>query len=841
VYSAWDPQWDRVVELQILPSKISRDKDLRDEIRRQLEIVRGFSHPHICALYELGLQDSATFLVLEHLEGELLSHRLKDGPLPLQEALRYATQIAFALSDIHARGLVHGDLQTSAVMITEHAGAKLLELGLAPLSPRRAGEGQTQNESTICFDSLDATERGEAEDVLALGSILYEMVTGRKPFDASETDGNTSLDPPLLAPAQCFIPTALKELIRNCFGKNPDCTLTTAETVRARLEAISRSDEIKARTAPTMWSKASKPLTAILLTALVLVLASGRPWLASDVESVTSVILPPENAAFASAGREGGGPAISPDGQHVVFPAFSSGQRSLWMREVASLEARLIPSTEGASSPFWSPDSRTVGFFSDGKLKKVDAGGGPVIVISDADTPPAGGAFNQEGTALFGSIAGPIFAVHRPGEIPKPVTKLSRDEGSHRWPFFLPDGDHFLFFAAEAGSGRESQTGRVYVGSVAKNESRLLPIDPDSNVVYASGYLLYLQDGSLMAQAFDHARFALNGAPIKVTDQVFYETRIWRGNFSASDNGRLVYQPGREDSGAQLLWFNRSGVRIKTLGDEKLNISGISISKSGRKIVSDIFEPQSRLRDLWVHDSRTGIRSRLTFDPVRHEFPVWSPDESKVVFSRVSKDGRRDIYMKSLDGNGEETPLLQTEEQETPTDWSPDGRFIAYHSWIRGTRKLQIHVLPLEGVRKPFGFLVSEDSNGFATFSPDGHWLAFTSTKGNREEVYVASFPSGSGLTQISLEGGQSPRWNANGREIFYATPDSRLISARVRRSGTQLEVTSRKPLFTMATRKFVYDVAPTGNEFLVNTIQPSVSTPFILVTNWSRKVKDQP
>jgi eukaryotic-like serine/threonine-protein kinase len=832
LYTGWDLSAETLVDLQILPNVGWRSSTLEE-----LERARGVSHPRLCGLLEIAQQESAQFLVLEHLDGDLLSTRLLNGPLALREALTCSTQVVDALTEIHGNGMAHGDLRPANIMFTK-SGIKVLQFGLAQLEAPAS-----QGEETAAYRSpayLAGEKRDQSADLFAFGAILYEMLTGRKAFPSGTQTGAACPDPPLLASSQPLIPKRLKQLIRECLAPTANAKHATAEATKAELEAIFRTETFKHRHAGSWWLKFSKAITIALAGIIVMLLLYMRATPATRVPLLTSVIPPPENSMFSFTGPEAGPIAISPDGKRLAFSIWSGSKRSLWIRELDTMTPREINDTSGASFPFWSPDNRTVGFFADHRLKKVNVDGGAVATICAADLAlGGGGTINRNGTVLFGTIAGPIYRIQDLGDKPAKATELGSDEGSHRWPFFLPDGIRFLYLAAKPSSGQQSRYGSVYVGVLDSSERKLLPIRSDSNVIYSSRHLLFMQEGTLMAQPFDLRKLEVYGSPVPIAQRVVYETRIWRGIFTASNDGMLVFQSGVRDNNSQLLLFNRQGKQTRALTNDRLDFFSARFSKNGKKIVTDIFDPQSRARHLWIYDVPTGVGSRITFDSLRHEYPVWSPDNRHIIFSHVDPQGSRDLHIQSFDDSARgERLFFKGSAQEKPTDWSPDGQFVAFDSWVRGHSGSQAFILPLTGDRIPVPVERGDWTTKAAMFSPDGRWLAYVSNKTGIDEVYIISFPHRRHLTQVSFGGGDAPRWNSKQNAILYIAPDKSLIATRLSLSRNGVNVVERRPLFATKTKfTYSYDISPNGS-VLINTLEPSASPPVVLITDWKRQLE---
>ena len=574
-----------------------------------------------------------------------------------------------------------------------------------------------------------------------------------------------------------------------------------------------------------------------------------------ESQSIISYILPPEKLSFANtSGTTGEGQmALSPDGTMMAFIATDSSSKThLMVRALNSLNAKELPTTEGAYFPFWSDDGRNIGFFQSGKLKKIEASGGPSVTVCDA-ADGRDGSWNRDGIIIFSpSFDTPIHQVPASGGTSTAVTKLdsSHHEHSHRWASFLPDGKHFLYFARASLGGVEREEDAVVVASLdGKVNKRLMTAK--GNVKYASGYLLYLREKTLMAQPFDPDKLEFVGDAVPVAEPVEYDLNYNRSCFSISQNGLLVYQGGSGQGGFQLEWYDRTG---KSLGKiaEPAEYGIASLSPDGKQIAFDVYDAQTRNRDIWLFEIARGLKTRFTFDPSVDGNPVWSPDGSRILFNSDRK-GHIDLFQKTTSGAGEEEVLLESPLPKSPTDWSSNGKFIAY-SVTDPKTKTDTWILPMDpegagGDRKPFAFLQTEFDEGGAQFSPDMRWIAYGSNESGTFELYVRPFLGADGQPvtnqtrkwQVSSGGFFSFKWNRNGKELVYQTPDNKIMSAEVKANGTSFEVGVVKTLFEMKAKGLVGfgDVTADGQKFLMALQVGGQSVPpLTLVTNWDKELK---
>ncbi len=864
VYKARDTRLGRTVALKVLPERLSSDVELRQRFEREARTISQLSHPHICALYDVGHQEGTDYLVMEYLEGQTLAERLAKGPLALDQVLRYGVEIADALGKAHQHGIVHRDLKPGNVMLTK-SGVKLLDFGLARVfQPVSSGsiltalptETPLTEKGTILGtvqymapEQLEGKEADSRTDIFALGAVLYEMATGRKAFSgatqASLISSIMTAEPQPISESQPLSPPALDRVVKTCLAKDPDDRWQTAHDVMLELKWIAEAGSQAGAPAPMAASRKSRE--RLLWTALaVLALAALLPWVIRDRKGTRAdaavtrfAVLPPENASFLGGAIDP--VTISPDGRRLALLATSGGRRRIWIRALESLAAEPLAGTEGAAYPFWSPDSRSIGFFADGKLKKIKASGGPVQTLCDAPD-GRGGAWSRDGVILFAprQFAEPLYRVSSSGGVPVPATRLepSRQESAHRWPCFLPDGRHFLYLASI--STRHLRNG-IYVGSLDSKETTLL-ISADSNVAYSpSGHLLFVRDQTLMAQRFDAERLRLADEVVPVVEQMPQSLASSHSPFSVSENGVLAYWAG--DTKKELIWFDQAGRRLGSLGSASDN-PGASFSPDEKRVALSRPDARSGASDIWVVEVSRGVTSRLTLDRFEDHFPIWSPDGTRIVFNS-NRNGPEDLYQKDSTGTGREELLYKSDvAHKHPLDWSSDGRFILYHTRQSRTGS-DILALPLFGNREPIPFLSTEFEEGHAQFSPDGRHVAYASDESGVYEIYVQPFPGPGGKLQISTQGGVQPRWRRDGEEIFYVAADGRMMAAPLSPQSGSLSVGNPRALFKTAILPdavfpaiFDYAVTADGQRFLIVT--PTSETlvfPATVVLNWAAKL----
>ena len=865
VYRARDTRLDRTVAVKVLAQHLSESHDIRQRFEREAKTISQLSHPHICALYDVGREGETEYLVMEFLEGETLSVRLAKGPLPLEQTLRFGVEIADALDKAHRQGIVHRDLKPGNVMLTK-SGVKLLDFGLAkaiaPATPQgtltslQTEQGLTQAGSilgTLQYmppEQLEGKDTDGRTDLFALGAVLYEMATGKKAFSgtsqASLITAIMSSEPPPVSSVQPMSPPALDRVIRTCLAKDPDERWQSARDLKRELQWIAGSgSQVGEPARPVALRKGRNVLSWALTAAALLVAAAAGAAALRYAQRVaelshamrSSIVLPDMTALR--------GLAVSPDGRRLVVVARDSvGKNLLWIRDLDSLAVQPLPGTENPSFPFWSPDSRFVGFFADGKLKRIDASGGPPQTLCNAPN-PRGGTWGRDGVILFAPVTdGPIVRVSASGGVPTQVTRIDpvRGETSHRWPFFLPDGRRFVYLVASFGSGGQQDKFGVYAGSLdSKEETFLLPAK--STIAYAlPGVLLYLREGTLMAQPFDANATRVAGDPIPVAERIRYFPQTSSALFSVSANGLLIYQPESASALSELRWLDRTGKELGTLGTPG-DQANPRISPDGKRVALDIIDHQTGNMDIWIYDVSGGVATRVTSDPAIDAAPVWSTDGARLAFMSL-RLRHADLFERSSSGAGSEECVLKSERSKYTMDWSPDGRFVLYRA-VDAATNFELWALPVGRDQQPIPFLKAAYGVSDGQFSPDGRWVAYSSNESGKWEVFVAPFPGPGGNWKISTAGGSEPRWRRDGKQLYYLAPDGNLMAVDVT-AGPSFEAGLATPLFRTRRREpvsstdtYCFDVTADGQKFLVNTdVGELTSSPLTAVLNWTEGLK---
>jgi eukaryotic-like serine/threonine-protein kinase len=865
VYRARDTRLDRTVAIKVLPPNLAADPTRRQRFEREARAIAALNHPHICVLHDIGRTGQMDYLVLEYLEGETLARRLDRGPMPTADVLRVGIQMADALDKAHRQGLIHRDLKPGNIMLTK-AGAKLLDFGLAKVVDAQPAAGSLTDASTastgrpitargsimgtyhyMAPEQLEGREVDPRSDIFAFGTLLYEMVTGRKAFDgasaASVIAAVLQSDPEPITSLRPMTPPSLDRLVRICLAKDADERFQNAHDLKLQLEWI-RDEGSQAGVGATATSRGkARPWLAWSVSAACLLLAIvfAYAWFRASfapVQPVRSLISPPEKVSFAFNGTFGG-PVLSPDGTHLVFPASDvTGKVSLWVRPLNSLTAQQLQGTEDGAFPFWSPDGRQLGFFQNEKLRKVDVTGGPPVTVCDAPN-GRGGSWSENNVIVFSpESSGGLSIVPAAGGTPVPIVDGGPGGAHHcRWPVILPDGRHILFLKGDLTAPGTSKLG-IYVSEVGSSEQRFL-LQADSGALYsAAGYLLFLRGDTLMAQRFDDMSQKLKGETFPVAVNVPSPQQFRLGFFSISRTGMLLYATGTGDNGGQLVWVNAKGEEVATVGEP--GPRGPKLSPDGRRVAYVARNPEGNNSDIWLMDLARGVQTRFTFGPGNIRSPLWSPDGSRIAYASWESSSLN-IFAKTTSGIGPEV-LLQNDAEKTPTDWSRDGKYLLYTSVApKGKTNTDIWVLPLSGDRKPFPYLHSRFMEFSAVFSPDSRWVAYVSDESGKPEVYLSPFPSGEGKWQVSQGGGLLPQWSPDGTALFYvgrAASTAKLMRTSIRPESHRLEIGAPREIY-MLTGSMEFSVAPDGKRFLVSKSEEAVSPPLTLVTQWTADLKD--
>jgi Tol biopolymer transport system component/predicted Ser/Thr protein kinase len=831
VWKARDTELDRDVALKVSKAEFTA------RFKQEARAMAAFSHPNICQIYDVG----PNYIVMELIDGVQLS-----GPLLVEKAVAYAGQILDALDAAHRKGFTHRDLKPANAMVTAKGVVKLLDFGLAKRNVRELGpddvtgaaltkEGNiTGTLQYMSPEQLNGKEADARSDIFSFGCVLYEMLSGKKAFSGSTT---ASVIAAIMErepePLQTTPP--LDRVVRTCLAKDPDERFQTARDLKTALLWAMEGESASSARSRSRFGNAGWIVAAgvFALIAVALGVLYFRAATITAPETRTDIVTPATNSPASF--------ALSPDGRKIAYVATGDGASRLWVRSLDSTSAQPLPGTEGALSPFWSPDSRSLGFFADLKLKRIDLGGGQPQSLADvtaATAQVAQGAWSEQGVILFNAsaIAG-LSRVPASGGQVVAVTKIGKGQIGHRSPRFLPGGKQFLFTSTGTDPG-------LWLGSLNAGEPRTVSAfaaGTESVGEYlAPGWLLRVRGNDLVAQRFDASRGQLSGDPVTLAQGVGFDQNSLTGSFSVSPSGTIAWRGGSGGGKRQLIWFNRSGQNAGTFGaPDDANPRFPELSPDGKRVA--VTRGPVGANDLWIEEgTRT---SRFTFGQGGNAFTIWSPNGTRVVF-QSNRKGTFDLYQKPADGSGREELLLESVDTKWPDSWSPDGRFILYRS---GQNKGDLMVLPLAPDQKttdgkPYAFLSTPFNEANGVFSPDGKWVAYESDESGRDEIYVRPFPGPGGQWQVSTAGGSMPRWRADGKELYYLSPDQKLMAAGVTVQGASLAPGTPEALFqthvTVNTNRQPYDVGRDGRFLIATEVESASTEPIHLLLNWKPPAK---
>ncbi|MEN3337438.1 MAG: eukaryotic-like serine/threonine-protein kinase [Acidobacteriota bacterium] len=858
VYRARDKKLGTIVALKTITATYARDPGSQPRFERERKLTARLEHPHICRLLDAGRKGDIEYLAMEYLEGESLAARLARGALPVDEAIGYAIEIAQALEHAHAHGVIHRDLKPANVFVTA-TGAKVLDFGLAKqrvgLDPEVLGGETAPLDSTqvgtvvgsapyIAPERLEGREADVRSDVFAFGLLLYEMLKGRRAFDANSAAGVIaailSAD---LPPLELNHPKAsdLEWVVRRCVAKQPDARWQSMGDVRAVLKRIAGPGFTTRE--PVRWGPGvlipAIAVVALALTAAGIWLASGRSQTHAAVLPVTFPVYPPAGAAFTptEGARQTPQLALAPDGGTLAFVATGSdGVPRIWLRPLNGVEARVVEGTDEASYPFWSPDGKSLGFFADGYLRRIELPGGTPLSLAPAPH-GRGGAWSEDGLILFSpDTAGPLLRVPATGGTPVEATKLATDRGetSHRFPVFLPGGRRFLYY----GHGSAEAYEGLYFASLDRADTTLVANTHHGGAFLPPNRVLFLAEETLVSRTLDTEHGIAMGEPVLVAEHVGGTSNFY-GAFCVAPRGVLAYASA---SGASdLVWMDRAGRALLTVSASRQHVD-FRLSPDGRRIAVTELESSGGQSDIYVLDLEHGTRERMTTSRSDEQSPVWSPDSTQLVYSS-NRQRVHDLFTKEAIGMAPERALFTSGFAKYPTSWSRDGKWIAFHQTGDRTR-WDVVLMPATG-GSPKVLLGSPSTERQAQFSPDSGWIAYTSDVSKRDEVYVQSLHDESVRRQLSVNGGRDPRWRADGNELFYVSADGYLMAVTVRKGAGGITGDQPRRLFhtydasTRPPYLSSYDVSPDGSRFLARVTKEDVrSLPLTVIVNPSIAVQ---
>jgi Tol biopolymer transport system component len=863
VYRARDTRLGREVALKVLPPLFARDSERMARFEREARLLASLHHPHIATLF--GVEDSGEIfaLAMELVEGPTLAERIAPGAMPLDEVLRIGRQIAEALEAAHERGVIHRDLKPANIKLTTDGEVKVLDFGLAKALDSDPASGSGSEAQTLIIDSTRtgvilgtaaymSPEQAKGKtvdrraDIWAFGVVLYEMLAGQRLF-RGETSADTLAavltKDPAIDTQLASAPAPIRRLLRRCLERDPKKRLRDIGEARIAIDEFLSEPQADAApaTAAPIAGPAKRPLAWMVLAASMAALAAGLGfvWLrqAPPAERVLRYSIPaPERSSIHSI-------ALSADGRRLAIAATTNGKNQIWLRDLESIEAQVLPGTDDAQFPFWSPDGKWIGYFAQERLKKIAVGGGAAQTLCDAPG-GSGGTWNRDGVIVFSAPKIGLQRVSAAGGLPAAITK-GDPAGNPLFPVFLPDGRRFLFV-----SDTESGQGVVYVGSLDGQSPRKL-FDQLSPLAYVPaqagskvGHVLFLRESTLLAQPVDERSMRIAGELFPVAEQIFFKVYAGFAPFSASSDGVLVFQAAGNVAANQLTWMDRAGKPLAKVGEPTREV-GFVLSPD-ESMVAMWRSTSLKTSDIWLHDLARGADTRLTFDASLNVMPVWSPDGRRIAFSS-KRTGNYDIYVKDVSGGGQDEPILQSSQYKIMCDWSRDGRFLLFAVFKKTDPDLW--VVPVEGERKAVPFLATEFVETQGQFSPDSRWIAYQSDESGRPEIYVRPFPAAPGKWQISVGGGILPRWRGDGKELYYLSRDLKLMAAPLKApAGARQALETGVPQELFDTHgvtpprnvnAFMYAPSADGQRFLVNVSgsQP-YEAPLTVVVNWLAAVK---
>jgi eukaryotic-like serine/threonine-protein kinase len=850
VYRARDTRLDRTVAIKVLPQHLADTPEARQRFEREARAVSALNHPHICTLHDVGSQDGTEFLVMEYLEGETLAARLEKGSLPLEQVLKIGAEVADALDKAHRQGIVHRDLKPSNIMLTK-SGTKLLDFGLAKaVVPLATGMTLTAavtrttpvtQQGTIVGtfqymspEQVEGKEVDARSDIFSFGAVLYEMLTGRRAFPGksqlSVASAVLEKDPEPISSLQPLTPPALERAVKRCLAKEPDDRWQTARDLLLELKWITEAGSQAGVPSPVAfhrkmrerlaWATASLFALIAIVSTIDLLLRAPKPSQPVRLSAEIGVDANLYTAAHGSAA------VLSPDGTRLALLATGADQkRRIYIRPLDQLQATALSGTENALMPFFSPDGQWLGFFADGKLKKVSVQGGAPVALCDVPS-GRGGSWSEDGSIVFApDIRAALLQVPATGGTPQQLTTLDKPSGevTQRWPQALLGGKAVLFTSNTHGGVYEDADIVVY--SIASRQRKVVQHGGFYGRYVPTGHVVYMHEGTLFAVPFDLNRLEVTGSPAPLVEGMRADPGDGAAHFSFSQTGNLAYVPGRSVAqNLSIFWMDRLG-KLTPLRETPGDYLRPAFSPDGKRLALQIND--GKRSDIWVYEWARDTLTRLTFGGEFNISPAWTPDGQRITYGGVERRGDYDLSWKRADGAGDAVRLTQTGSPKINLSWRPDGKVLAFEQAIPGGH-WNIMTMTIEGNEKsgwkpgePKPFLAGSDfDKGQPAFSPDGRWLAYSSYESSTNEVYVTPFPGPGGKWQVSTGGGLFPKWSRNGKELFYRTPDNTIMVAAYTASGDTFRPGKPRlwsPVqFTEVGGNLNFDLHPDGQRFAV-------------------------
>jgi eukaryotic-like serine/threonine-protein kinase len=866
VYKAQDTKLDRFVALKFLPPHVAASSDDKARFLQEAKAVASLAHPNICTIHSVEEEDGKAFIVMEYVEGKTLKEM--DQKIPLKQAVEIGTQIADGLAAAHEKGIVHRDIKPDNIMIRKDGRVQIMDFGLAKLRgvSRLTKEGTTVGTAGYMSpEQVQGLETDHRTDIFSLGVVLYEMFAGESPFKGIHETAITyeivNVDPLPLSTVKPDMDPQLDSIVLECLAKEPsersqsiaevakDLRRYKRESSRQHLSRSFPAKSVIRQTTITTDVVAGSGghvrtflpwgIAAILFVATFFLLFRQFLTPTTTHPLLISSLLLPDSVYIHSYGQAAGPPVISADGRNIAFVGVTSnGFTQIYVRSLKENIAHPLDGTRNAQYPFWSPDGKYVGFFAGAKIKKIEAGGGSPVTVCAAVN-PRGATWSSSGVILFApEFQSPIYRVSSEGGIPVPVTKFdtTRNESSHRWPFALPDGKHFLYFSRVSSTAGQAEGHAVY-GATLDGKENVLILRTSSNAIYASGYLLFVRGSTLMAQQFDESSLRLKGDPTPVAEEVMDDPSFNLSVFSASETGILIYQSGHVGSGAKLLMIDRNGKSISTLG-EKIEHFRPRYSPDGQHILAGIFDPKLLRLNVWKYDLRTGGRDRITSGTGEY-FPIWSPDGSRMIFSS-QRGGPWNMYQTSLEKKGAEESLRPSPNQDWALDWSHDGSSVLFSSTEPSKTRADLWILQMNDHHDQYPLVNTDFDESDGCFSPDGKWIAYVSDESGEYEIYIRSAKrNDTQKWKVSAGGGAAPRWAGSSSDLCYVSSENKMMLVTLQYKANIIEVASRHSLFTVPAFLESYDVSPNGKTLVINRfLDTQKSIPLTMMVHWDEELK---
>jgi len=867
VYKAEDTKLDRLVALKFLPERLNASEQDKGRFVQEAKAAAALNHPNICTVYGIDEHDGQMFIAMEFVDGQTL--REKKGSISFKQAIDISIQIADGLAAAHDKGIVHRDIKPENIMIRKDGIAQIMDFGLAKLRDsgskitRLTKEGSTVGTAGYMSpEQVQGQNTDHRSDIFSFGVLMYEMFTGQLPFKGVHETALAyeivNVDAAPMSSIKPEIDPSLDAIVMECLAKEPSERCQSIAEISKDLRRYKREStrQHMSRTFPAQSGirqtgvqqspqmeqrigvRGMLPWGIAVILFLVASFLLVQKFIGSSENRPTVVasIVPPDSVYIHSFGQSAGPPVISPDGKNIAYVGVApDGITRLYVRSLHENVTRLLDGTRFAQYPFWSPDGKYIAFFADGKIKKIDPAGGAPVAVCVADN-PRGGSWSSDGSILLvPDFQSPIFRVSDQGGKPEPVTVLdtTRNESSHRWPFALPDGKHFLYFSRISSKAGEAEGHAVYASSMDGKENKLV-VHTTANAIYANGFLLYLRGSTLLAQRFDQSSLQLSGDPVSIADGVINDPGFNLSVISASQTGILMFQQGNIHSGARLLITDRTGKVLQTVGDMIENFR-IRYTADQHHITASIFDPKMLRLNIWMYDIHTGGRNRITSD-IGEDNAISSPDGNMIMYWSV----RTGVWQKPINGSGTEQCILASANFDLPLDWSPDGNSVLFSRSPQVRTHGNLWIMPMKGTHEAYPVVKSDFDENAGRFSPDGKWIAYHSDESGDYEVYLR--PVGKNETRtfkVSSDGGGLPCWAGNNNELCYISRENKMTLVSLRYNNNGVEVLSARPLFAAPAFIESYDISADGKTFVINrSLELQKMSPLTVMIDWDKDLK---